>query len=101
MSDQDWRDAERRWREEPSNLELVQRAVSAARRAGVEVPHELLAAMSRWAPLAAHVARWTRPLGPEDGFTDAELAATLRISIPRALHEFYRLAGKRVVDEDF
>src|SRR5207248_2299256 len=85
-------------REEPTNVELLERAIEATRRAGVEVPHDMLAATPRWAPFVAHVARWRTPLTPEEGYAERELAEAVRghsFPVPRALLEFYRLAGKR------
>ncbi|MFG2910526.1 SMI1/KNR4 family protein [Kitasatospora sp. NPDC048286] len=51
-----------------------------------------------WALVRAFAAYWGEPLGPGDGFTDAELdAAELRLGLrlPVALREAYRLFGRR------
>ncbi|WP_316527708.1 SMI1/KNR4 family protein [Kitasatospora brasiliensis] len=51
-----------------------------------------------WAFVRGFAAHWGEPLGPEDGFTDAELDAAERrlgLRLPAALREAYRLFGRR------
>ena len=52
----------------------------------------------RWARLKAFVAEWHTPLTEADGIPEAELVAAetrLDITLPTALKEWYRLAGRR------
>ncbi|MFE4518504.1 SMI1/KNR4 family protein [Kitasatospora sp. NPDC056783] len=51
-----------------------------------------------WALVRGFAAYWGEPLGPGDGFTDAELDAAERrlgLRLPAALREAYRLFGRR------
>ncbi|MFI2607514.1 SMI1/KNR4 family protein [Kitasatospora sp. NPDC018619] len=51
-----------------------------------------------WALVRGLAAYWGEPLGPDDGFTDAELDAAERrlgLRLPVALREAYRLFGRR------
>lgn len=51
----------------------------------------------RWEWMASFLARWHAPLTPEDGYADRELdaaATRLGIPLPRALREWYGLAGR-------
>ncbi len=51
-----------------------------------------------WALVRGFAAYWGEPLGPGDGFTDAELDAAERrlgLRLPVALREAYRLFGRR------
>lgn len=51
-----------------------------------------------WALVEGFAAHWARPLGPGDGFTEAELDAAearLGLRLPTALREAYRLFGRR------
>lgn len=51
-----------------------------------------------WALVRGFAAYWGEPLGPGDGFTDAELDAAeqrLGLRLPVALREAYRLFGRR------
>ncbi|MER7844089.1 SMI1/KNR4 family protein [Kitasatospora sp. NPDC096077] len=51
-----------------------------------------------WALVRGFAAYWGEPLGPRDGFTDAELDAAeqrLGLRLPPALREAYRLFGRR------
>ncbi|WP_317621027.1 SMI1/KNR4 family protein [Streptomyces sp. CBMA123] len=51
-----------------------------------------------WALVRGFAAHWGEPLGPLDGFTDAELDAAeerLGLRLPAALREAYRLFGRR------
>src|SRR5687768_8324301 len=52
----------------------------------------------RWALLSQLINQWHGPLLPEDGHTEGELDSTLtrlRCTLPLALREWYRLAGRR------
>ncbi|MFE4976233.1 SMI1/KNR4 family protein [Kitasatospora sp. NPDC056651] len=51
-----------------------------------------------WELVRGFAAYWGEPLGPDDGFTDAELDAAERrlgLRLPAALREAYRLFGRR------
>ncbi|GHF60839.1 hypothetical protein GCM10018790_43630 [Kitasatospora xanthocidica] len=51
-----------------------------------------------WALVSGFAAYWGEPLGPDDGFEDAELDAAehrLGLRLPAALREAYRLFGRR------
>lgn len=51
-----------------------------------------------WALVSGFAAYWGEPLGPDDGFPDAELDAAegrLGLRLPVALREAYRLFGRR------
>ncbi|MEU9040799.1 SMI1/KNR4 family protein [Kitasatospora sp. NPDC048343] len=51
-----------------------------------------------WALVRGFAAYWGEPLGPDDGFSDAELDAAeqrLGLRLPTALREAYRLFGRR------
>lgn len=51
-----------------------------------------------WALVRGFAAYWGEPLGPDDGFADAELDAAERrlgLRLPAALREAYRLFGRR------
>jgi len=99
-----WRDAERRWRADPSDLSLVALAFTCARRAGVRPPPDLLGALPRWTRLAGFLVKWTgRPLREEDGVGPERLAAIeqrLGAALPAALRECHELAGKVLQRED-
>lgn len=52
----------------------------------------------RWELMKEFLSRWYSPLSPEDGFSEEELAGAERLlgfPLPRALREWYSLAGRR------
>ena len=103
MSDVELREAERRWRESPDDRAAYEAAVSAYRRAGRDLPFDLLVRSDRWKRHAGFVAKWCcRPLAPGEGHSIKRIDAAERrlgISLPQALREWYVLA--RALRQDF
>jgi hypothetical protein len=88
VTDTSWRELERRWRAERTEA-LLEHAVTARRREGVSVPHEMVSALPRWRPFVELVARWHG--GALQGVPEEELDG----EAPVAVRELYVLAASR------
>jgi hypothetical protein len=97
--DEDWRELERRWSATPDDDELLEHAVRARARAGLEPTRAMLLAQEPWRRLVDLCRDWTdRPLEPSDGLgPEAVLAAEERLGyrLPKALHQWFTLVGNR------
>lgn len=79
--------------------EGLRQVAAAYRRAGADLPWDLLAATPRWRRITGFVRKWfKRPLEEQDGHSCDEIAALERRlgeRLPLALREWFRLAGRR------
>lgn len=98
MADALLRDLERRFEANPEDPEVFGRLDEEYGRARRDLPWPILIRCPRWRSFIDFAARFVEPLGPDDGLTSAELDRAERrlgLRLPRALREWYRLAGRR------
>lgn len=98
MADAQLRELLRRFEASPEDPEAFARLDEALGRARRDLPWPILVRSPRWRGFIDFAARFVEPLGPDDGLTSGELDRTeerLGLRLPRALREWYRLAGRR------
>lgn len=89
------REAVRCWERSRGQVELLEAAIRAHRRAGLRVPADLLCSHPRWSRLAGFIRKWFR--WPSSGASPAEIGAAERRlggPLPLAVREFLELAGR-------
>ena len=88
----------RAWRRDPTDPVAADACAAALHRARVELPWELIPALSRWRQPLGLVARFAaQPPAEADGWPEAELLAAearLGFRLPVALREWYRVVGR-------
>lgn len=88
----------RAWRRDPTDAVAADACAAALHRARVELPWELIPALSRWRQPLGLVARFAaQPPAEADGWPEAELLtaeARLGFRLPAALREWYRIAAR-------